>query len=83
MKPSDFPESTKTLQRPSDMTDDECGPLRIWNDDHTTCVSLWKPTLRERLSILIFGHVWLRVHSGQTMPPVLIEGRQTIFKRLK
>ncbi len=71
MKPIDFPEANKTLQKPRSMTDTECAPLRIYCDEKQ-CVSLWKPSLRERISILLFGKIWLSILSGKTQPPVSI-----------
>ena len=82
MKPVHFKESNKILQRPGDMTDDECGTLSVYTDN-TQCVSCWKPSFIERLSILIFGRVWLSVFSGQTQPPVWIEGTKSAFAPVK
>jgi hypothetical protein len=36
-------------------------------------LSLWKANLRERLSILRHGTIWLAV-AGDFMPPVLLSG---------
>ncbi len=79
MTPQGFQEQTKVLAKPEGMRDDECGPLPIYNDGHT-CVSCWRPTWRERLSILIFGRVWLGVVSGGTQPPVWLDGQRQIFE---
>ena len=38
--------------------------------DGQFCVSYWQMSLRERLSALLFGRVWLSVFSGNTQPPV-------------
>ena len=81
MKPIDFFEANKTLTKPISMTDDECGPLQVWNDGEQ-CVSCWKPSLKERLSILLFGHVWLRILSGETQPPVSLSGKRKMFEAL-
>lgn len=78
MEPVDFAEATRTLLKPSGMTDEECGLLRVWTDGQM-CVSLWRPSWRERLSALLFGRVWLFVMSGQTQPPVAIEATRTVF----
>ncbi len=78
MKPIKFPEANKELVKPKGMTDEECGSLPVWSDGQM-CVSLWKPTLRERLSILFYGRVWLAVLSGNTQPPVALDGIKTIF----
>lgn len=75
MKPIDFPQSTKVLQKPELMLDTECKPLPIWSDGKE-CVSCWRPTLKERVRILISGKVWLSVLSGRTQPPVFITGEQ-------
>jgi hypothetical protein len=78
VKPSEFPEQTKVLRKPPSMTDEECGSLGVYSDGHV-CISLWRPTWRERLSILFLGRVWLHVLSGQTQPPVMVEAKRTPF----
>lgn len=78
MKPIDFKQSTKVLQRSPDMTDDECAALPVWSDG-TQCVSCWKPSLSERISLAFGGKVWLGVASGSTQPPVFLSGRN-VFK---
>lgn len=78
MNHKEFPEANKTLTKPEGWTDEECSPLRVYSDGQE-CISLWRPTLRERLSILFFGAVWLRVWSGQTQAPVCLTGMRTIF----
>ncbi len=79
MQPIDFPQSNKRLLKPEGMTDEECGPLPIVTDGQV-CVSLWKVGWQERISVLLFGRVWLFVWSGQTQPPVSLEGKRDIFK---
>lgn len=79
MKPIDFPQSTKVLQKPSNMLNSECQPLPIWSDGKE-CVSCWKPTVKERLKILFTGVVWLSVLSGNTQPPVYITGEDIFVK---
>ncbi len=78
MKPIDFPQSTKVLQKPSTMSDNECSSLHVWNDGKQ-CVSCWKPTFKERMNILFGGKVWLGVLSGKTQPPVFVSG-ETVFE---
>ena len=77
MKPANFKEMTIELQKPKGMND-ECGSLPIWTDGNE-CLSCWKPTLRERLSILLFGKVWVWVLSGKTQPPITIEDKRDVF----
>jgi hypothetical protein len=78
MKPTSFKEHNKILLKPENMTDKECGALSVYTDG-SYCISCWKPSLRERLSILLFGKVWLWVMSGKTQPPVALDGKKTIF----
>lgn len=79
MKPIDFPQSTKVLQKPSTMSDNECSSLHVWNDGKQ-CVSCWKPTFKERMNILFGGKVWLGVLSGKTQPPVFVSGEMVFEK---
>lgn len=79
MKPIDFPQSTKVLQKPSTMSDNECSSLHVWNDGKQ-CVSCWKPTFKERMNILFGGKVWLGVLSGKTQPPVFLSGEMVFEK---
>ena len=79
MKPIDFPQSTKVLQKPSTMSDNECSSLHVWNDGKQS-VSCWKPTFKERMNILFGGKVWLGVLSGKTQPPVFVSGEMVFEK---
>jgi hypothetical protein len=78
--PVDFPEKTKTLQKPPSMTDEECSPLHVYSDGEV-CISCWRPSWRERLSILWHGRIWLYVASGPTQPPVSLDACRTVFRR--
>lgn len=80
MEPTNFPEANKTLSAPAGMAN--CEPLRVWTDGRMT-VSCWRPSWRERLSILFFGRAWLCVHFGETQPPVWIDGRRSVFEKAK
>lgn len=72
MKPSEFPEQTIVLQKPPDMTDEQCGTLAIHQTQDGQCISRWRGTWRDRLRFLFGGDLWLWVHSGRTQPPVYI-----------
>lgn len=79
MKPINFPQSTKVLQKPSTMSTSECGSLHVWSDGKQ-CVSCWKPSIIERIKILFTGKVWLGVLSGGTQPPVFLSGNRVFNK---
>jgi hypothetical protein len=82
MNPIQFKEATKVLSRPAGMTDEACGPLSVYYDPKSLCcLSCWRPSFWERLSILLFGRVWVFVYSGATQPPIAIEGRRTMFEK--
>ena len=78
MKAKYFEQATKELQCPACMTDEECGSLPVYTDGKQ-CVSCWKPSIRERVRILLGRPVWLGVISGRTMPPVFIEAGENVF----
>lgn len=80
MKPIVFEESNVKLTKPEGMTDEECGTLAVYTDG-IQCASCWKMSIKERISALIFGKVWLVVLSGKTQPPVCLETCRTIFER--
>lgn len=80
MKPIKFKEANGELQKPASMTDKECGSLSVFKDGRQ-CLSCWKPTLREKLSILFFGRVWVWVLSGNTQPPISLAGWRTAFEK--
>jgi hypothetical protein len=83
MIPHSFKEHNATLTKPDGMTDEECGSLEVYRDGGKVCISCWRPTLRERLSMLVFGRVWLWVYSGVTQPPVGLAAKRTIFKTVR
>jgi len=78
MKPINFKESNKELQKPSNMTDEECSSLNIYNGDGR-CISKWKMSWKERFHCLFKGFVWLDVYSGKTQPPVGVTAKNTMF----
>lgn len=80
MRPVGFPEANKTLVKPVNMTDEECGSLEVFGGEGQ-CVSCWQPSLRERLSVLFFGRVWLSVFSGETQPPVSVWAARSGFEQ--
>lgn len=70
-----FPESNHVLDKPPDMSYEECDPLSVWagqSSDHIPLVvSCWKLTKDELEEFQKTGRVWLTV-IGRTMPPVAL-----------
>jgi hypothetical protein len=80
MKPIKFKEANCNLEKPQNMTDEECLSLAVYTDGEQ-CISCWKMSFRQRISALIYGKVWLSVLSGQTQPPVWLDCAKTIFEK--
>lgn len=80
MKPSDFVESNVTLVGPKALSDLEYENLKVFTDGKQ-CISLWRPSFKERISILIFGNVWLSVWGGRTQPPIWIDATKSVFEK--
>lgn len=91
MTPREFPESNATLTGGPGRKVESApvGNLPVWRshgdegvqvDQAPVIVSCWRPTWRERLSILVFGRVWLSIVSWRTHPPVSVRGRYTVFE---
>ena len=76
---SQFKYANVVLQAPAGMTD--CLPLAVHRTaDGARCISLWRATWRERLSILFFGKVWVDIFSGQTQPPIALTATRQYLK---
>jgi len=78
MEPTNFDESNKFLDKPQDMSYDDCSVLNVWQgltiDSEQPCtVSCWKVTQEELEEINKTGRVWLMVFGGG-MPPVMVCG---------
>ncbi len=82
LKPSNFPEANIKLLKPVDMTDDECSSLFAFTDGRQ-CISCFKLNLRQKLSVLMHGTIWLSVLSGETQPPVWLDCSKTVFCEAK
>lgn len=83
MEPSAFREANRNLTPPADWDrdkDGDCGDLPTFTDGHT-CISRWRLSWRERLTVLLSGAVWLGVLSGHTQPPVWIAARKPFARR--
>ena len=75
MIPIGFDGANSVLTAPPGVVD--CEPLPV-DDDGTQLLSCWRPTWRERISMLIFGRVWLCV-LGRTHPQVWIKAHANIY----
>lgn len=80
MKPIVFKEHTRVLSKPQAMTDEQCASLAVFDAGDGQLLSCWRASWRERVSVLLFGKVWLWVWSGKTQPPVSLEARRTVFE---
>lgn len=78
MQAASFPESNHVLDKPPDMSREECDALSVWigpanvkesDKSFPVVISCWKLTKEELEEINRTGRVWLYVW-GQTMPPV-------------
>lgn len=54
--------------------------MHAWTDRHGRFVSCWKLSLRERISALVFGRVWLDYLAAPH--PVGMTARLSVFPRL-
>ena len=82
MSPIGFPESTHSLSPSDHKYGDHIGKvssLPVWSDDEQ-CVSCWKMSLRERISALVFGKVWLAILSGRTQYPASLTVTRQYFR---
>lgn len=78
MTPATFPEQNRELGPPPGM-ESAVMPLGVYHDGECG-TSLWRASWRERLSILVFGNVWVDV-LGKTQPPIALRGVRTVFRR--
>lgn len=68
----DFPGTNKVLGKPSNMTNEECAPLRVL-DTGDQIISYWKPSEVEREAIANGGSIALIVYTNTgTQPPVCL-----------
>jgi hypothetical protein len=56
--------------------------LHAWSNGDQS-VTRWKLTWRERLQVLLHGHVWVSVLSGWTQPPVSIDTGKQYLKNVR
>lgn len=79
MIPVHFEEATGTLLGgPPEKYGVEVVDLPV-RKDGVEIISAWKPTWRERFSILFYGMVWFGIRSQDTHAPIWLQGQKTAF----
>lgn len=75
--PASFDESNMYLNRPSDMTEEQCDPLSVlvtqMPDNTPVVYSCWKLTIEELAEVNRTGRIWLGI-CGHSMPPAFVSG---------
>lgn len=85
MRPVPFKYANKMLQPSGAQYSDDVlkvDSLPVFTNGEQ-CVSCWQMSLRERLSALLFGRVWLSLLSGQTQPPAHIQASREYLRELE
>ena len=76
MKPIQFPESNIVLNKPAEMTDDECMPLPVCvcrdADDIPLMISCWEPTDEEWDALRKQRCIYIAVVSETKHPPLIV-----------
>lgn len=77
MELSSFDESNVVLDKPDNMSYEECSPASVFRGKNESgqpvVISCWKPTREELEEIQRTGRVWLTVLDF-TMPPAYVSG---------
>lgn len=76
MVPASFEESNLVLDKPPEMSYDQCDALSVAlanQNGMPVVISCWKPTKEELEEITRTGRVWLII-TGRTMPPASVSG---------
>jgi len=85
MKPIPFKHSSVRLLPPrgKEYSDNVKGiePMPAWSDGEQ-CVSCWRMSLKERLSALLFGRVWLALLSGASQPPASLSASRSYLREV-
>ncbi|MDF7810712.1 hypothetical protein [Hymenobacter sp. YC55] len=76
--PVHFPEVNAVLNKPENMSDEECTPLPIMRTPKGECVSCWRFTEEEIAGINATGCAFVGVLSGHTQPPIWVHGAMPV-----
>ena len=82
MKAVNFLQSTKILSNPKGLDGYRRLPVHF---QAPQSVSKWKASWRERISILLFGTIFVGVYVGkiEEQPPMWVQGKRNIFTKKK
>ena len=76
MKPIEFPESNTILNKPDEMTDEECMPLPVCvcrdSEDLPLIISCWEPTPEEWNALRKQGRIYIAIVSEEYHPPLIV-----------
>ena len=76
MKPIQFPESNIVLNKPDEMTDEECMPLPVCvcrdSEDLPLIISCWEPTPEEWNALRKQGRIYIAIVSEEYHPPLIV-----------
>ena len=76
--PVHFPEVNAVLNKPANMTDEECSSLPIMRTENGECVSCCRLTDEEIAGVNATGCVFVGVLSGHTQPPIWVHGAMPV-----
>lgn len=82
MEPSNFPEANLILTAPDE---NPTGAHILDLPAHRAggqIVTLWRPSWREMLSLLLYRRVWMRTLTQTTQPPVSLDCVRTPFMKV-
>jgi hypothetical protein len=83
MELASFDEANTVLDKPADMTHDQCESASVcrtqYDDGTPVVISCWRVTKEELEEIQRTGRVWLTI-VGQTMPPAYVGGANPFGK---
>ena len=76
MKPIEFPEANTILNKPDEMTDEECMPLPVCvcrdSEDLPLIISCWEPTPEEWDALRKQGRIYIAIVSEEYHPPLIV-----------
>lgn len=76
MKPIEFPEANTVLNKPDEMTDEECMPLPVCvcrdSEDLPLIISCWEPTAEEWDTLRKQGRIYIAIVSEEYHPPLIV-----------